>query len=157
MAVSMFPVPTVEFSDVALGEPAAGETALAAQQLTVNLRVMPLLARRIEIANISVVRPRIAVTVDADGHTNWSPLIDILARALKPNAQRDERVLSFSEIGIKDGVVALRVPHRNVDETLEAGERRPFPAGGRLRPVCPQGPRRGQRQGDLAVGPQCRT
>ena len=108
MAVSMFPVPTVEFSDVALGEPAAGETALAAEQLTVNLRVMPLLARRIEIANISVVRPRIAVTVDADGHTNWSPLIDILARALKPNAERDERVLSFSEIGIKDGVDCAR-------------------------------------------------
>jgi len=122
MAVSMFPVPTVQFADVALGEPVAGETALAAQQLTVNLRLMPLLARRIEIADISVVRPRIAVTVDADGHTNWSPLIDILARALKPNAERDERVLSFSEIGIKDGVVALRVPDRNVDETLEGVE-----------------------------------
>jgi AsmA protein len=122
MSVSMFPVPTVEFSDVALGEPVAGETALAAQQLTVNLRLMPLLVRRIEIADISVVRPRIAVTVDADGHTNWSPLIDILARALKPNAERDERVLSFSEIGIKDGVVALRVPDRNVDETLEGVE-----------------------------------
>jgi len=122
MAVSMFPVPTVQFSDVALGESVAGETALAAQQLTVNLRLMPLLTRRIEIADISVVRPRIAVTVDADGHTNWSPLIDILARALKPNAGRDERVLSFSEIGIKDGVVALRVPDRNVDETLEGVE-----------------------------------
>jgi AsmA protein len=122
MAVSMFPVPTVQFADVALGEAVAGEPALAAQQLTVNLRLMPLLARRIEIADVSVVRPRIAVTVDADGHTNWSPLIDILARALKPNAERDERVLSFSEIGIKDGVVALRLPDRNVDETLEGVE-----------------------------------
>jgi AsmA protein len=122
MSVSMFPVPTVEFSDVALGEPVAGETALAAERLTVNLRLMPLLARRIEIADISLVRPRIAVTIDPDGHTNWSPLIDILARALRPNAQRDEGVLSFSEIGIKDGVVALRVPDRGVDETLEGVE-----------------------------------
>src|SRR5262245_9974505 len=122
MSVSMFPVPTVEFSDVALGEPVAGETALAARQLTVNLRLMPLLARRIEIADISLVRPRIAVTIYPDGHTNWSPLIDILARALKPNAERDERVLSFSEIGIKEGVVVLRIPDRDVRETVEAVE-----------------------------------
>jgi AsmA protein len=122
MSVSMFPVPTVEFSDVALGGPAAGESALAAQRLTVNLRLMPLLARRIEIADISLVRPRIAVTIYPDGHTNWSPLIDTLARTLRPNAERDGRVLSFSQIGIKDGVVALRVPDRDVAETLEGVE-----------------------------------
>jgi len=122
ISVSMFPGPTVEFSDVALGEPVGGEAALAAEQLTVNLRLMPLLTRRIEIANISLVKPRIAVTIDPDGRTNWSPLIDILARALKPNAERDERVLSFSEIGIKDGVVALSVPDRDVHETLKGVE-----------------------------------
>jgi AsmA protein len=120
--VSMFPVPTVEFSDVALGEPAAAEPALAAEQLTVNLRLMPLLAKRIEIADISLVKPHIAVTVYPDGRTNWSPLIDILARALKPNAERDQRVLSFSEIGIKNGVVALHVPDRDFHEMLEGVE-----------------------------------
>jgi AsmA protein len=122
MSVSMFPIPTVGFSDVALGEPVAGETALAAEQLTVNLRLMPLLARRIEIADISLVRPRIAVTIYPDGHTNWAPLIDILARALRPNAERNERVLSFSEIGIKDGIVALRLADRDIHETLEGVE-----------------------------------
>src|SRR5262249_46962200 len=97
ISVSMFPVPSVEFADVALGETVAGEAALAAEQLKVNLRLMPLLTGRIEIADISLVKPHIVVTVDPDGHTNWSPLIDILARALKPNAARDERVLSISE------------------------------------------------------------
>lgn len=122
ISVSMFPVPIVEFSDVALGEPAAAEPALAAEQLTVNLRLMPLLASRIEIADISLVKPHIAVTVYPDGRTNWSPLIDILARALRPNAERDQRVLSFSEIGIKNGVVALHVPDRDFHETLEGVE-----------------------------------
>jgi AsmA protein len=122
IAVSMFPVPTVEFSDVALGETVAGETALVAEQLIVNLRPLPLLAKRIEIADISLVKPHIAVTIDPDGRTNWSPLIDILARALKPSAGHDQPVLSFSEIGIKEGVVALRVPDRNVRETLEGVE-----------------------------------
>jgi AsmA protein len=122
ISVSMFPVPTVEFSDVALGEPVAGQAALAAEQLTVNLRLMPLLASRIEIADISLVKPHIAVTIYPDGRTNWSPLIDILARALKPNAERDERVLSFSEIAIKNGVVALHIPDRDVHETLKGVE-----------------------------------
>jgi AsmA protein len=122
VSVSMFPAPTVEFSDVVLGGPVADETVFAVKQLTVNLRPMALLAGRIEIADISLTKPRIAVMVYPDGHTNWSPLIDILARALKPNARRDERVLSFSEIRIKDGVVTFRVPDRDVRETLEGVE-----------------------------------
>jgi AsmA protein len=118
VSVSMFPAPAVVFSDVALHEPAAGETALAAESLTVNLRLMPLLAGRVDIADVSMVKPRIAVTVYPDGRTNWSPLIDILARALKPDAARDEQ-LSFSEIGIRDGIVALHIADHGVDETLE--------------------------------------
>jgi AsmA protein len=122
VSVSMFPAPTVSFSDVALGEPVAGEIAFATEELTANLRLMPLLAGRIEIADISLTKPHIAVTFGADGRTNWSPLIDTLARALKPNAKRDERVLSFSEIRINDGVLAVRNPGRNISETLEGVE-----------------------------------
>jgi len=122
VSVSMFPAPTVEFSDVVLSEPVAGGTAFVAEQLTVDLRLMPLLAGRIEIADISLIKPHIAVTLYPDGRTNWSPLIDILARALKPNAKGDERVLSFSEVRIKDGVVTVRDPGHDVDETLEGVE-----------------------------------
>jgi AsmA protein len=122
VSISMFPAGTVTFSDVVLGESATGEPAFAAAELTANLRLTSLLAGRIEIADISLVRPRIAVTVGEDGHTNWSPLIDTLARALKPNAPQDERVLSFSEIRINDGVVAIRNPSRNIDEKLEGVE-----------------------------------
>jgi AsmA protein len=134
VSVSMFPVPAVVFSDVALvsgdlagravpsgnaGGRDAGEATLTAGTLIVNLRLMPLLATRVEIADITLVRPRIAVTVYRDGRTNWSPLIDILARALKPDAAGDERVVSFSEIAIRDGIVALRVPGEDAAETLE--------------------------------------
>ncbi len=119
VAVSMFPVPTVAFSDVVLGEQSAGGTALTAEQLNVNLRLMPLLAWHVEIADISLVRPSIAVTVYPDGRTNWSSLIDVLAQALKPDA---EQVLSFSEIAINDGVIALHVPEQGIDETVEGVE-----------------------------------
>jgi len=122
VVVSMFPASTVEFSDVVLSEPLAGETTFAAEQLTVNLRLVPLLAGRIEIADISLTKPHITVTLFPDGRTNWSPLIDILARTLKPNAEHDEKVVSFSEIRIKDGVVMVRMPDRDVHETLEGVE-----------------------------------
>jgi AsmA protein len=121
VTVSMFPAGTISFSDVVLGEP-TGDPAFTAEQLTADLRLMPLLAGRIEIADISLIKPRIAVELEPDGRTNWSSLIDTLARALKPDARRDERVLSFSEIRIEGGVIAIRNADRNIEETLEEVE-----------------------------------
>jgi AsmA protein len=123
--ISLFPAPTVVFSDVAFasgqlasvtGAPNAGQPALTAATLAVRLRLLPLLSRRAEIADISLVKPHIAVTVYPDGRTNWSPLIDILAQALRPDA---EERLSFSEVAIRHGVVDLHVPGQDADETLE--------------------------------------
>jgi AsmA protein len=130
--VSMFPAPNVVFSDVALSggersdgavsdrsEPDVGEPTLTAEHVTVNLRLVPLLARRVAIADISLSRPRINVTVHADGHTNWSPVVENLAQALKPDA---ERPLSFSQVAITDGVVAVHAPEQGDDETVEGVE-----------------------------------
>jgi AsmA protein len=118
VTVSMFPAATVGFSDVVLGEPDGGDPAFAVERLTADLRLMPLLLGRIEIADISLAKPRITVTVEPDGRTNWSPLLDTLARALNPRTPRDQRVLSFSEIRIEDGAIVVRNPGRNIDETL---------------------------------------
>jgi AsmA protein len=122
VSISMFPAATISFSDVVLDEHAGEEPAFAVDELTANLRLLPLIAGRIEIADISLARPRIVVKVESDGRTNWSPLVDTLARALKPNARRDERVLSFSEIRISDGVVTVRNPYRGISETLDHAE-----------------------------------
>jgi AsmA protein len=138
VSVSMFPAPSVEFYDVALsrderarlelsGDGSAGgaigdskteEATLTAGTLTVNLRLMPLLARRIEIAGISLVDPHIDVMVHPDGRTNWSPFVENLARALRP--EPGEAGLSFSEVSIRNGTFAVHVPERDVDETVEA-------------------------------------
>jgi AsmA protein len=119
VSLSMFPAPTLNFFDVVLGEPVAGATNLEVKQLAADLRLIPLLLGRIEIADISLIQPRIGVTRDADGHTNWSPLIDALAGALKPGAERRERALSFSEIRINDGIVVLRDADDGNDEVFE--------------------------------------
>jgi AsmA protein len=88
---------------------------MSAEQLLVRLRFFPLLIGRIEIADVSLVRPTIAIAFDPDGGSNWSSHVGMLAHALQPNP---DRAASFSEIRISDGTVILRDKTRNFTETL---------------------------------------
>jgi AsmA protein len=116
VSLSLFPSGTVSFRNVLLGDGHSGEPAVAAQQLTARLRYFPLLAGRIEIADVTLVRPVINVTFSAAGQTNWSGLIVSLARALQPDPGR---TASFSEIGIQDGIVVVRDEGKGAPERLE--------------------------------------
>jgi AsmA protein len=116
VSLSLFPSGTVRFRNVLLGDEHTGEPAVAADELTARLRYFPLLAGRIEIADVTLVRPTINVTFGADGQSNWSGLITSLAHALQPNP---DRTASFSEIGIQDGTVVVHDAGRNATERLE--------------------------------------
>jgi len=100
MSVSLFPSGTVTFRKVVLGDDPNGAPGVIADELTAHLRYFPLLAGRIEIADVTLVRPTITVTFLPGGQSNWSGLIQSLARALQPDPGRRA---SFSEIGIQDG------------------------------------------------------
>jgi AsmA protein len=104
VAVSLFPSGTVSFHNVQLGDDGTGEPAVVADELTAHLRYFPLLAGRVEIADVTLVRPTITITFLPDGRSNWSGLIQSLARALEPDPGR---TASFSEIGIHDGAVVV--------------------------------------------------
>src|ERR1700756_5589468 len=101
--VSVFPGSYVSFHDVGLKGGGAGEPALSVDVLTANLRLLPLLLRRFEIADVMMLRPHIRVVRSADGLSNWTPFIDTLTRTMKPGADNQ---LSFSEIRIQDGVLS---------------------------------------------------
>jgi len=116
VSLSLFPSGTVRFRNVLLGDEHTGEPAVAADELTARLRYFPLLAGRIEIADVTLVRPTINVKFGADGQSNWSGLITSLAHALQPNP---DRTASFSEIGIQDGTVVVHDAGRNATERLE--------------------------------------
>ena len=77
VSVSLFPSGTVTFRNVLLGDDRTGEPAVVADELTARLRYFPLLAGRIEIADVTLVRPTITVTFSAGGQSNWSGLIAI--------------------------------------------------------------------------------
>ncbi len=119
VTVSLFPSGSVSFSDVALGDDRGGQPALVAERLTARLRFFALLTGQAEIADISLERPTITVTLEPNGRSNWSGLIEALARGQAPAAPR---LASFSEIRIDDGTIIIRDIAHNSTETLNDAE-----------------------------------
>jgi AsmA protein len=113
--VSVFPASYVSFHDVGLKGAAASDAALSVDVLTANLRLLPLLLQRFEIADVMMLRPTIRVVREADGESNWTPFIDTIARTMKPGA---ENQVSFSEIRIQDGVLSYEDAANRASETL---------------------------------------
>ena len=68
--VSVFPGSYVSFHDVGLKGGATGDPALRVDVLTANLRLLPLLMQRFEIADVMMLRPLIEVVRAADGNSN---------------------------------------------------------------------------------------
>src|SRR5580700_7396366 len=70
--ISVFPGSYVSFHDVGLRGGAATDPALTVDVLTANLRLLPLLLQRFEIADVMLLRPHIRVVRDINGDSNWT-------------------------------------------------------------------------------------
>ena len=113
--VSVFPGSYVSFHDVGLKGGGTVDPALQVDVLTANLRLLPLLLRRFEIADVMMLRPHIRVVRDGNGESNWTPFVETIARAMKPGA---ENQVSFSEIRIQDGVLNYEDATNHISELL---------------------------------------
>jgi AsmA protein len=116
--VSLFPTGHISLSDIILGDPNASEPPLTAERLTARLRFLPLLIGRIEVSDVALVNPQIALTVDKDGTSNWAPLIASLKRNFDPKTTSADKTVSFSEIRITGGTVTVRDDLRGVSERI---------------------------------------
>ena len=114
--ISVFPGSYVSFHDVGLKGGGTADPALSVDVLTANLRLLPLLLQRFEIADVMMLRPHIHIVRSADGGSNWTPFIDTIVRAMKPGADNQ---LSFSEIRIQDGVLDFHDAASHASEVLE--------------------------------------
>jgi AsmA protein len=114
--ISVFPGSYVSFHDVGLKGGGTLEPALAVDVLTANLRLLPLLMQRFEIADLMMLRPHINVVREADGESNWTPFIGTIARTMKPGADNQ---VSFSEIRIQDGKLTYEDAGHQLTETLD--------------------------------------
>jgi AsmA protein len=111
-SVSLFPTGSVSFADVVLGD--GSQPALTAERLTARLRFFPLLIGRVEIADVSLDHPNIAIDVQPNGQSNWSGLIEALTRSQIAT----QRIAAFSEMRIDGGTVVIRDETRKLVETL---------------------------------------
>src|SRR5689334_19742287 len=115
-SVSLFPTGSVSFDDVILGD--AKQPALVAERLTARLRFFPLLIGRVEIADVTLDRPKISVELHPNGQSNWSGLIESLTRS----QSAAQRLAAFSEMRIEGGTIVIRDDARKVSETLSGVE-----------------------------------
>ncbi|MCA1389715.1 MULTISPECIES: AsmA family protein [unclassified Bradyrhizobium] len=114
--ISVLPASYISFRDVGLKGGGTSAPALQVDVLTANLRLLPLLLQRFEIADLTLLRPRIHVSLKPDGESNWTPFIQTIARTMKPGA---ENQVSFSEIRIQDGVLDYEDVATRATEKLE--------------------------------------
>jgi len=113
--VSVFPGSYVAFHNVGLKGGGTADPALRVDVLTANLRLLPLLLQRFEIADLMMLRPQIHVAREADGESNWTPFIQTIARTMKPDADNQ---VSFSEIRIQDGTLTYEDAGNHASEKL---------------------------------------
>jgi AsmA protein len=113
--VSVFPGSYVSFHDVGLKGGGTADPALSVDVLTANLRLLPLLLQRFEIADVMMLRPHIHVVRDASGDSNWTPFIQTVAHTMKPGADNQ---VSFSEIRIQDGELSYEDTGNHLTEAL---------------------------------------
>lgn len=114
--ISVFPASYVSFHNVGLKGGGTSDPALVVDVLTANLRLVPLLLQRFEIADVMMLRPHIHVTRDATGESNWTPFIATIARTMKPGADNQ---VSFSEIRIQDGTLSYEDAGHQLTEHLD--------------------------------------
>jgi len=114
-SVSLFPSGRVSLDDVSLGDSRTGATPLTAEHVTARLRFFPLLIGRIEIADILLVRPTVAVVFAPDRRSNWSDHLEALAGSLQV---APPKAASFTEIRIEDGTFILQDEATNTHEKL---------------------------------------
>src|ERR1700742_3857816 len=113
--ISVFPASYVSFHDVGLKGGGTSSPALSVDVLTANLRLLPLLLQRFQIADVMMLRPHIHVVREANGESNWTPFIETIVRTMKPGA---ENQVSFSEIRIQDGVLKYEDASNHASESL---------------------------------------
>lgn len=141
VSVSVFPSPRVTLGDVALtGTDDDRHPPLTVERLIAHVRWLPLLMGRFDIADIALDHPHITLSIDAGGHSTWSPLVDTLSSSVRAGSRPGAKTLSFSEVRITDGVFVIEDGTRGSTETFEQVElslawpsiARRFAATGRL-------------------------
>lgn len=113
--ISLFPSARVTLDGVALKGATNDEPPLRSDRLQAKLSLFGLIAGHTRVTDVVLLAPRIHVSVDQDGRSNWAPVIQAFAQSVKPAATRD---VWFSDVRITDGTLLYRDAKNNLKETV---------------------------------------
>ncbi len=125
--ISLFPYLTVKLNEVAVaGTPGLADAPLVeADFLKASIRLLPLLAGRIELAEFTMVSPKIALIIDETGRANWSLDEGTVAKRLEQGAEAGGDAIDLGDIVlgtfiIFDGRLTYEDRRTGRRETVEA-------------------------------------
>lgn len=113
---SLLPRPIVRLADIAFVDP-RGALTIQAQELRGVVRLLPLLAGRLELSEATLERPSLAIDIDGRPMTSAGAAVRAAdARPASPEAEKADRA-RLGVVTFVDGVAQLRRAGR-VEETL---------------------------------------
>ncbi|MDJ1159945.1 AsmA family protein [Chelatococcus sp. SYSU_G07232] len=103
---ALLPVPRIKLEEVTLVRP-DGETAIRAEQLRGELRLLPLVAGQIELDEVTLVEPRIRLPATTDRTALWKGVIALVEREVSRGLAEGRR-LHIGRIVVRDGTVVQK-------------------------------------------------
>lgn len=103
-----FPWPTVTIEEVQIGGDEGATPLVAGAGLEARLALLPLLGRRTEISGVTLHRPRIAVTIDSEGRSNWRTGASILSMLVADPTTGADRTTRLGELSVRNGSILYR-------------------------------------------------
>ena len=95
----ILPFPSVTFADVTVGGGPGGEPAMTVEEFSMDAELAPFMRGEFLIFDMRLVRPKMNVSVDADGKVDW---------AMRPSSPFDPAQIAIEKLTITEGQVRIR-------------------------------------------------
>lgn len=107
--LSLLPTPSVELEGVKLSNPPGSKTSnmLEAKSVTVRPSLLALLTGNVEIAEVALVEPRIALEVDGSGKPNWEFTPSVAGTTPEAEKAGSPAPLSLGRLIVENGTLTF--------------------------------------------------
>ena len=95
----ILPFPSVTFADVSVGGGPNGEPAMTVEEFSMDAELAPFMRGEFLIFDMRLVRPKMNVSVDADGKVDW---------VMRPSSPFDPAQIAIEKLTITEGQMRIR-------------------------------------------------
>ena len=113
----LLPFPSLTFRDVAVGGGPDGQPAMTVEEFSMDAELAPFMRGEFLIFDMRLIRPKMNVSVDADGKVDW---------AMRPSSPFDPAQIAIEKLTITEARCASARPSgRSSDHGDQRGKSRP--------------------------------